>query len=94
MIVSRRWLEALIYPLEVSGMRRSDSWVVSGSGDLIFRTVQVISRTQSRPGIFNSGVKTIHYGFLAIAQLGEVEKLVRETLIDRFVDKLQQASAL
>ena len=31
---------------------------------------------------------------LAIAQVQEVEKLVRETLIDRFVDKLSQAGSL
>jgi hypothetical protein len=29
-----------------------------------------------------------------VAPVGEVEQLVRETLIDRFVDKLNQASAL
>jgi hypothetical protein len=81
-------------PLEVSGMRRSDSWLIAGSGDLIFRTVQVISKTQTRPGVMTASVKTIHYGFLAVAHLGAVEKLVRETLIDRFVDKLNQASGL
>lgn len=81
-------------PLEVSNMRRSDSWQAAGSGDLIFRTVQVISRTQSRPGRSETSVKTVHYGFLAIPHLDDVEKLVRETLIDRFVDKLNQANAL
>jgi hypothetical protein len=80
-------------PLEVSAMRRSNSWLVAGSGDLIFRTVQVVSTSRTR-GVSSTSVKTIHYGFLAIAQVGEVEKLVRETLIDRFVDKLAQASAL
>src|SRR5262249_54529140 len=59
-------------PLEVSNMRRSDSWLTAGSGDLIFRTVQVISRTRSQPAFLSSNVKTIHYGFLAIAKLGEV----------------------
>jgi hypothetical protein len=79
-------------PLEVSGMRRSDSWLAAGSGDLIFRTVQVVSRTRTGPGRSSTSVKTSHYGFLAIAHLEEVEHLVRETLIDRFVDKLNQAS--
>ena len=81
-------------PLEVSNMRRADSWLAAGSGDLIFRSVQVVSSTRSRSGGFSSRVKTINYGFLAIAQVRETEKLVRETLIDRFVDKLTQASAL
>ncbi len=79
-------------PLEVSPMRRSDSWLVAGGGDLIFRTVKVIKRTGG--GIFNTSVRTIHYGFLAVAPVAEVEALVRETLIDRFVDKLNQANAL
>jgi hypothetical protein len=80
-------------PLEVSGMRRSDSWVFAGIGDLIFRTVQVVSKSGNRTGPWRTSVKTIHYGFLAIPQVASVEKLVRETLIDRFVDKLNQASA-
>jgi hypothetical protein len=74
-------------------MRRSNSCLASGSGDLIYKTVHVITTTRNRHGS-NSSVRTIHYGFLAIAQVGEVEKIVRETLIDRFVDKLTQASAL
>jgi hypothetical protein len=64
-----------------------------GSGDLIFRTVKVISNSGSRSQ-WTQSVKTKHYGFLAIAQVRDVEKLVRETLIDRFVDKLNQASSL
>jgi hypothetical protein len=81
-------------PLEVSGMRRSDSWLFAGTGDLIFRTVQVVSTTSQRTGPWKTSVKTVHYGFLAVPELSAVEKLVRETLIDRFVDKLNQASAL
>jgi hypothetical protein len=81
-------------PLEVTAMRRADSWVQSGSGDLIFRTVQVLNTTRYRSGRTNQSVTTTHYGFLAINHPKDVEKLVRETLIDRFVDKLQQANAL
>jgi hypothetical protein len=79
-------------PLEVAAMKRSDSWTVRGSGDLIFRTVQVVTTSRTR-GVSRSSVKTTHYGFLAVAPVGDVEKLVRETLIDRFVDKLAQANA-
>ena len=39
-------------------------------------------------------MKRIHYGFLAIANVDEVAKLVRETLIDRFVEKLNRANAV
>jgi hypothetical protein len=41
----------------------------------------------------STSVSTKHYGFLAVARVREVEKLVRETLIDRFVDKLQMANS-
>jgi hypothetical protein len=81
-------------PLEVSNMRRSNSWLASGSGDLIFRTVYVISTSRSRSGGFSSSVRTVHYGFLAIPQVAEVENIVRETLIDPVVDKLTGASVL
>jgi hypothetical protein len=79
-------------PLEVSGMRRSNSWLARDSGDLIFRTVYVISR--SRKGTtWSDSIRTIHYGLLAIDHLDDVERLVRETLIDPFVDRLNQAGA-
>jgi len=81
-------------PLEVAGMRRSDSWLFRGSGDLVFRTVYVVKSSGVSTGVGQRSVKTTHYGFLALPQVREVEKLVRETLIDRFVDKLQQASSL
>jgi hypothetical protein len=79
-------------PLEVTNMKRANSWVLAGCGDLIFRTVHVITRSRSRSGASSDSVRTIHYGILAVANLDEVEKVVRETLIDPFVDKLGQAS--
>jgi hypothetical protein len=81
-------------PLEVSGVRRSNSWLVSGSGDLIFRTVQIISSKRSNTGMWSNSVRTVHYGLLAIPHLDEVEKLLRQTLIDPFVDRLNQAGPL
>jgi hypothetical protein len=66
-------------PLEVSGLRRSDSWLAGHSGDLAFRTVQVGSRMRTRPGVSSTSVKTIRYGFPALVPLGAVEKLVRKT---------------
>jgi hypothetical protein len=81
-------------PLEVAGVRRGDSWLQRGSGDVIFRTVQVL-RQGSRVSVgmisWQGSVKTTHYGFIGIADPQGVEKLVRETLVDRFVNKLQQA---
>jgi hypothetical protein len=81
-------------PQEVAAVQRSNSWLLGGHGDLIFRTVYVITTSRSRTGTSSSSVRTIHYGFLAVAQVGEVEKRLRETLIDRYVDKLMQANEL
>jgi hypothetical protein len=81
-------------PLEVAAMRRADSWVFAAGGDLIFRSVTVVTTSYNRRGGSSSSVRTTYYGFLAIANVKEVEKLVRETLIDRFVDRLQEASAV
>jgi hypothetical protein len=80
-------------PLEVSAMRRSDSWLSATGGDLIFRTVYVTTFSRNRTGV-SSSTRRIDYGFLAIPHVKEVEHLVRETLIDRFVEKLNEASAL
>jgi hypothetical protein len=81
-------------PLEVANMRQSNSWVFSGCGDLIFRTVMTVTTSRNSRGGSSSSVRTTYYGFLAIPHVQEVATLVRETLIDRFVDKLNRASAL
>jgi hypothetical protein len=78
-------------PLEVPALRRSGSWLAAGCRDLIFRTVQVVTYSRQQSTFGNTSTKTIHYGFLAIAHLDEVEQLVRETPIDGFVDKLTSA---
>ncbi|OAI47970.1 hypothetical protein AYO44_08245 [Planctomycetaceae bacterium SCGC AG-212-F19] len=70
-------------PGEVAQMRRSDSWVFANGGDLIFRSVTVITHSRNQQGI-SSSATTTHYGFLDIVHIGDVEKLVRETLIDRY----------
>src|ERR1043165_6682674 len=81
-------------PIEVAAMRRSDSWVASGGGDLIFKSVTVVTTSYNQRGGSSRSVRTTHYGFLSINNVQAVEKLVRETLIDRFVDKLTEAGAL
>ena len=81
-------------PVEVANMRQSNSWVFSGHGDLIFRTVLVISSSSNRNGVWSQRVTQRHFGFLAVAQVQEVGRIVRETLIDRFVEKLNRANAL
>jgi hypothetical protein len=81
-------------PAAVARMQRRDCWLSAGDGDLIFHTVVIVRNSYSRQGGFRQRVMTKYYGFLAVARVGEVEKLVRETLIDPFVDKLQAAGAL
>jgi len=81
-------------PSEVADMRRADSWLMDGGGDLIFRTVKTISTSRNPQGGSSSTVRTTHYGFLAIAHVKEIDKLVHETIIDRFVDKLNEANSL
>jgi hypothetical protein len=36
----------------------------------------------------NVSQRTTHYGFMAIDKVGEIERLVRETLLDRMMDKM------
>jgi hypothetical protein len=79
-------------PTEVAQMRRSDSWVFPGGGDLIFCTVVIVTTSHSPRTGSSRSVSRKHYGFLSVARVQEVEKLVRQTLIDPFVDRLQAAS--
>ena len=78
-------------PLEVAGLERRNSWLAAGGGDLVFRTVHVITRSR-RPAMWNNDIRTVRYGLLAISELSDVEKIVRETLIDPFVDRLNRAA--
>jgi hypothetical protein len=84
-------------PKEVADMNRSNSWLQLGSGDLIFHTVHVVTthREKTSAGFkTNQSVKTTHYGFLGVANVAAVEKCVRETLVDPFVDKLCKANSV
>jgi hypothetical protein len=80
-------------PTAVAQMRQSNSWIMGGRGDLIFRTVAVIRNSGGSKRRWASSVQTINYGFLAVANVQEVGKLVRETLINPFVSKLKQANS-
>lgn len=83
-------------PAQLVNMRRAGSWIMGdGAGDVIFKTITKITTThyQNRRGGYagsSTSVTQIHYGFLAIRRAQEVEQLIRETLVDRLVDKLQK----
>jgi hypothetical protein len=74
-------------PAQLANMWRRDLWFFGkGAGDLVFRSVTTITvRTGRHGGVSQS---TTYYGFLAVENVREIERLVRETLVDRFLDKL------
>ncbi len=71
--------------LKVANMSREDSWRHKGAGSLIFETRQQVETTGSRGG---AQVVTLKFGFMHIEQVQEVEELVRQTLVNRQIDRL------
>jgi hypothetical protein len=81
----------------VKDMQREDSNRLKGSGDIIFEAERVgkvigpttLAGNDPRRGSHStrSGVHEITRGFLMIENVKAVEKLIRETLVDRGVDK-------
>jgi hypothetical protein len=81
-------------PDQLLGMRRRPSWVFGDeAGDVIFRSVTTITKTiykdrhgreSTRPPSYS--IRTVYYGFLAIYQSDEVERLIRETLLEPLID--------
>jgi hypothetical protein len=68
-------------PSELIEMHRSDSWIAPGGGDVIFRSVTVITTSRNQEGKLSKSSRTIHYGFLSIYNPQDVERLIRETLV-------------
>jgi hypothetical protein len=81
-------------PAELTGLRRADSWFVKDCGDVIFKSITVITTTTyrgARTGRYmGSSVskKTYNYGFLAVRNPRAIEVLIRETLVDPLMDKM------
>ncbi len=75
-------------PVQLVNMFRRDMWILGkGAGDLVFRTRTVITQSYNRNTGFNTSVTTYYYGFLSVENVRDVERLVRETLTDRVVDR-------
>ncbi len=78
-------------PLQLQNMNRRDSWFAKGAGDLIFRTERrlEVSTSYNSRGRGSTSVreKIIRYGFLGVEDVTEVEKIVRQILVDPLVDK-------
>jgi hypothetical protein len=92
-IVSVAWLfsegEIDSYsPAQLQGMQRRDSWWVRGAGDLVFRTRTTVTVTTYRDSPATVREKVTRYGFLGIDNVREVEKLVREALVNPLTDNM------
>jgi hypothetical protein len=75
------------YPPEhVARLRRRNSWVFPGAGDLVFKTVSTTTLTVERGRPHDPGrvtdFKTEQFGFLAIWKVREVEALLRTVLVE------------
>jgi hypothetical protein len=82
-------------PADLAGMRRREWWFFQDAGDVIFRTKVTITVTDHYArgpggGYRGSSIskKITLYGFLSIRRPREVELLIRETLVDPVLDKL------
>jgi hypothetical protein len=78
-------------PAQLTNMFRRDMWLFgNGGGDVVFRTLTIITTTHYRRGGTSTSMQTYLYGFLAVENVRDIERLVRETLVDKLVDKLTE----
>ena len=74
-------------PARLANMWRRDNWIFArGGGDLVFRSVRTITVTTGKHGGVSQNAT--YYGFMAIMDLRKVERLVRELLVDKVIDRL------
>jgi hypothetical protein len=73
---------------DLGGMRRREWWFFDNAGDVIFRTKVTIEISNTRSRGLDIRRHTTYYGFLAVRHPQQVEALVRETLVDPILDKL------
>lgn len=74
-------------PARLANMWRRDMWIFGkGGGDLVFRSVTIVTVTTGRHGGVSQN--TTYYGFIAVENVRKVERLVREVLVDKVIDRL------
>jgi hypothetical protein len=93
LIYQHRGLPVKSYNIaQLKNMQRKDSTRLDGAGDLIFETevLRGLNAGSHRPDVDAVGAKSPvhHHGFLQLRDVRAVEKLVRETLLDRVYDKV------
>jgi hypothetical protein len=75
-------------PQILQHMKRRDYWLTKNAGDLIFHTERTITVTHFQHGGSTMKKDEQRFGFIGIDNVRDVEKLVRETLVNPLVDKL------
>ncbi len=74
-------------PMQLTNMWRRDMWIFGkGGGDVVFRTRTVTTVTTGRHGGVSS--RTYLFGFLSVENVADIERLIRETLLDRMMDRI------
>jgi hypothetical protein len=82
-------------------MKRENAWLVGGAGDLVFETETKITTTHHSGGGYgprghrhggggytSQSVQIIKHGFMAIADVHEVDRLIRREIIDKVMKAL------
>jgi hypothetical protein len=82
-------------PKQLTNVWHQNAWLVRGAGDVVFKTIITITRTShyDRRGGFrgtSTSKSTKHYGFLAIERPEEVKLMIRETLVEPFLERLEK----
>ena len=84
-------------PKDLGAMSVSGAWFVgAGKGSLIFRSEEVfdwtslIGSSKNSGGPYRSNYKIVNYGFLHIDNVKDVERLIREVLVDPAVLRRQK----
>jgi hypothetical protein len=83
-------------PDVLSRMFRRQSWFVKGAGDLVFRSLTKITTTHTydkRGGYRGSRTSIVKYywGFMAIDDVNEVEKLINDQVVEPFLDRVHDS---
>jgi hypothetical protein len=81
-------------PARLSGMKKQTSWIMKGAGDLVFKEEIHVTTTTNRDsrGRYagtSTSVRVVQHGFLGIADVNEIEKLIRREIIDKMMRALE-----
>jgi hypothetical protein len=79
---------------QLARYRRINAWMPAGGGDLVFYTIKETT-TRHMGGfqgpVISESVRWLHYGFLNLAEVTDIERLLRATVVDPFLAVSQRA---